>query len=46
LKIPVLKFRIGSVSFGISFVGIGIGFSSKEEYLKARAEKRKKAYVY
>ncbi|MDR1552379.1 MAG: hypothetical protein LBS69_02810 [Prevotellaceae bacterium] len=46
IKIPVLRFRIGSVSFGISFVGIGIGFLSREEYMKARAEKRKKAYVY
>ncbi|MDR2651405.1 MAG: hypothetical protein LBC68_03700 [Prevotellaceae bacterium] len=46
IKVPVLRFRIGGVSFGISFVGIGIGFLSKEEYMKARAEKRKKAYVY
>jgi hypothetical protein len=46
LMIPFLKFKIGGVSFGISFVGIAIGFSSNEEYMKARAEKMKKAYVY
>ncbi|MDR0420169.1 MAG: hypothetical protein LBH30_01760 [Prevotellaceae bacterium] len=46
LKIPFLKFRIGSVTIGISFVGIVVGFTSWEEYMKARAEKRKKAYMY